>query len=100
MSKSRLSFIEAIDRAKEQISRIPELNWQRSGNVRVPNSNRMNEGQRIVRVERSTNVTWYRNLIGCEFSVLMFSIPANEYTVYHDGEYRILRADDVEIVRG
>lgn len=107
MSKSRLSFIEAIDRAKEQISRIPELDRQRiealyRHRYKVPTP--MRDVPRIVRVERSTKAhlvgNWYTDLIGSEFSVLMFSITANEYTVWHDDEYRILRAEDVETVSG
>lgn len=56
------------------------------------------EGELLIKVVRGTKAKAYRyeDLIGKTFSVLMFDMRANEYTVMHEGQYRIIRAEDVE----
>lgn len=58
------------------------------------------DGVRIIKIVRATKAHlyggWYKDLIDHEFSVMMFNIMSNEYTVSHNGEYKIIRAEDVE----
>jgi len=59
----------------------------------------LRKGVRVLTVVRASKAhlygNWYKDKIGQKFSALKFSIMANEYTVIHEGNYLILRAEDV-----
>lgn len=59
-------------------------------------------GRRIIRIKSTTAVRkyghWYKDLLGTEFDVLMYSICEAEYTVKHGEDFKRLPVEDVEIV--
>jgi hypothetical protein len=59
-------------------------------------------GQRIIRI-KSTRAArkygnWYKDLLGQEFDVLMYSMTEAEYTVKHGEDLKILPDEDIEII--
>jgi hypothetical protein len=59
-------------------------------------------GERIVKIKSTRKARlhgdWYLDLVGQEFSVIMYNICAAEYTVSYKGSLRILAEEDVEII--